>query len=168
MSDPVDALRKSDMFATLDEDELQRLSELLRPIEVEKGQLLFAEGTPSDAVYFVESGEVRIGKGEGMPPSRFARFLATLGPGDVFGELSLVLDQPRTAGALVTESGLLFRMDKADFEALLEARDEFSWHLQQALLVQASARLRDALAQVVEDPAESSVMGDRILSFGWR
>lgn len=168
MSDPVAALRKSDMFSALDDGEIERLSKLLKPTEVVKGELLFAEGSPSDSVYFIESGEVRIGKGEGMPPSRFARFLATLGPGDVFGELSLVLDEPRTAGALVSESGLLFRMSKADFQALLEARDEFSWHLHQALLVQASERLRDALSQAVEDPGEGSVMGDRILSFGWR
>ena len=168
MSDPVAALRASSLFNALDEDELARLAELLELAEVPKNTLLFAEGSPADAVYFIESGQVRIGKGEGMAPSRFARFLATLGPGDVFGELALVLEGVRTAGALVTEDARLYKMPKADFQGLLEARDEFSWHLHQALLVQASERLRDALAQAADGGNDPATMNDRILSFGWR
>lgn len=171
MTAPFDVLRAASFFSDLDDSELERIAELVEPVDLPKGQVLFSEGSPSDAVYFIVSGQVRVGKGQGEGPTRFERFLATLEAGDVFGELSLLLDEPRTAGVLASEPTRLLRLGRDRFLGLLEARDELSWHLHQVLLVQASERLRDAVttgARPQTGPADTQAMINGLVRLSWR
>jgi len=75
----------------------------------ESGEAIFRKGDPGEALYIVLSGEVRIFREslEGRP-----KVLAYVHPGDVFGEMSLVEERPRSASAVAetaTEVLVLFR-----------------------------------------------------------
>ena len=158
-------------FGSLVPSRRHALAALMTIQYYDSGAVIFREGDPASGVFFIASGQVRIGKGEGEGQVRFERFLATLEAGDVFGELSLLLDEPRTAGALVTRPAELFKLDRAKFLGLLEARDELSWHLYQVLLQQASERLRDAVqtgSRAQTGPADTAAMVAGLSRITWR
>lgn len=62
---------------------------------LKKGELLFREGDPSDAMYVIKSGKIAITKAKGTSEV----VLAELGPGDMLGEMAFFDSKPRSAGA---------------------------------------------------------------------
>ena len=66
------------------------------PVTLAGGQLLFAQGDPSDLVYTVESGEIEIFR---PTPDGGETHLVTIKPGNYFGELGPLLELPRSASA---------------------------------------------------------------------
>ena len=86
-----------------------------------KDAVLFDEGDPGDAVYIVESGSIVIRKttGEGMID------LATLGPGELFGEMAIIDGSPRMASAFAADDTIVVRIPRPVFEAKIEAYDPF-------------------------------------------
>jgi CRP-like cAMP-binding protein len=74
-------------------------------VKLRKGQSLFKEGDDGDNLYVVSNGKVKLGT---KSPDGRENLLMILGPGDMFGELSLFDSGPRTATATaVTDSKLL-------------------------------------------------------------
>jgi CRP/FNR family transcriptional regulator, cyclic AMP receptor protein len=71
------------------------------PVNLAKGQLLFDEGTPSDAMYVVKSGAISIVKKKGTSEIELAKVM----PGQLFGEMAFFDDKPRSAGARATKDG---------------------------------------------------------------
>ena len=67
--------------------------------EFPKGHVLFRDGEPGREMYVVQSGKVNIVKS--MRGSEIV--LATLGPGKFLGEMALLLNKPRSAGAVMAE-----------------------------------------------------------------
>ncbi|MDH4017667.1 MAG: cyclic nucleotide-binding domain-containing protein, partial [Actinomycetota bacterium] len=66
----------------------------------EAGETIFEEGDPGDTIYVIHSGEVELSRVGGVG----RRTVARLGPGDFFGEMSVVLGEPRTARAAAVKS----------------------------------------------------------------
>jgi CRP-like cAMP-binding protein/tRNA A-37 threonylcarbamoyl transferase component Bud32 len=82
------------------------------------GTLICARGEPGAQFYLIQSGELEVTLGlgpEGIP-------LRRLGPGDFFGEMSLLTGAPRSADVQVLEDALLWVLERRDFEALLASR----------------------------------------------
>ncbi len=104
-SDVVELLARVPVFATLGEEDLQRIAELAVPREFDDGQVVFREGDSSDTCYVVRRGRVRA-----VREHRDGRTitLANFGPGDIFGELALFEDERRSATieALVATSAI--------------------------------------------------------------
>ena len=73
------------------------------------GHVLFAEGDPADAAYIVEAGWVEIFVRREDGEQR----LSLLGPGEIFGEMALVDDAPRSAGARVLEDVVCVLVERA-------------------------------------------------------
>lgn len=82
---------------------------------LKSGEILFREGDKSDLAYLVESGAVEILSGYPDEPRR----LAVIGPGEVFGEMSLVEDRPRSLTARVATEGQATTLGRQDFEQFL-------------------------------------------------
>ncbi|MFQ5926410.1 MAG: cation:proton antiporter [Terriglobia bacterium] len=88
-----DLLRQVPFFQNLPERCLAELQRRARPHTVLEDEVIFREGDPSDSLYLIARGAVRISIG---PPERI---LAVLSPGDFFGEMALLSARPRTATA---------------------------------------------------------------------
>ncbi len=97
-------------------EETRRLSVQTQPRRFRAGDIIFFAGDPSDGFYLVESGRVQIIVSFGdIEP----RVVSTIGPGDFFGEMSLLDDAPRSATAKVeTDTSALF-VGREQFFAVL-------------------------------------------------
>ena len=137
--DRVGLLRSLSLFATMPEPHLKALAERLEPLVVEDGASFIVEGAPSDGLYYVLSGRVRVAKrlGEGGEKD-----LAFAGPGECLGETEILGDGVRSASAYASGRVELLRLKSADLKAWLEtdtaAASRFFGGLAEAL----SGRLR--------------------------
>ena len=95
--DPVELLSRVPLFSELSREELERISRVAIPRSYPAGVRVFHEGDRSDACYLVRSGDLRVTREH---PDGRAIALATLGPGDIFGELAM-LDGQGIEGELV-------------------------------------------------------------------
>src|SRR3954468_7451661 len=92
------------LFAALDEDATAALTAAMTTRDVDRGHVVFSEGDSGDRLFVVLDGKVKISR-----PRNDGRenLLTVLGPGEMFGELSLFDPGPRTATATaVTQSRL--------------------------------------------------------------
>src|SRR5690349_18077578 len=92
------ALQQIELFQDLPLEDLQKLAARLRYQYAPRGTVVCREGTPSDAMYILMSGEIKVQTEVG---SR-SRLLATLGPGAAFGELALLTGAVRSATVVVS------------------------------------------------------------------
>ena len=107
MNDHVDeaVIRKAPIFLGLDSAAADALRTSMNLVKLRKGQSLFKEGDDGDHLFVVSSGKVKLGT---KSVDGRENLLMILGPGDMFGELSLFDSGPRTATATaVTDSKLL-------------------------------------------------------------
>ncbi len=121
------------------------MSEMLSSLEhlVRKhsaGTVLFREGERGKTMYVIRSGKVNIWK----HISDTDLTLAVLGPGEFFGEMALLENMPRSAGATVVEDALLIELEASAFETLVRKNGEIAVRLMRRL----SSRLREADRQI--------------------
>jgi len=131
MQSPVSLLRSVPLFADLEEDELERFSRVAVPRSFPAGTRVFHEGDRSDACYIVREGSFRVTRehSDGR-----AITLATLGPGEVFGELAMLDGDLRSASAESLTDGELLALPAVDVKALLARHPEISVKLVSALV----------------------------------
>src|SRR5260221_7316256 len=112
-------LRSVVLFASLPEAPLQRLAGAGQPRRLQKGQLLFGQGEPGDAVYVVAAGSIAI-----VLATTDGRELVIneMRPGDFFGELALFPGQTHTAGAVAGAASLVLCLPCAAFLAQLDTQ----------------------------------------------
>ncbi len=108
------ALAATPLFAGLEPDTLQALVEHLALITLERGEHLFREGDPGDALYVIVEGEVSV-QAEGPPRVEMTR----LGPGAFIGEVALMTDQPHAATVTAIGSAELLRIDRVTLSRVL-------------------------------------------------
>ncbi len=109
------------LFSETDEREvaelLKGLAELLDSVEVRRyppDSVLFRQGQVEDTFYILINGEVAVDI-EFVPGAGKTR-VATKGPGEFFGEIALVLDEPRSADVLTTKDSLVVELKRETFE----------------------------------------------------
>lgn len=109
-------LRGLDLFAPLTDEQLRKMLYFVKSVEFEDGETVFEKGDPGEWFYLIHRGEVEI-----VEPGFFgASVVARMGPGDFFGELALLLRQPRMAGVRCVGETACFALDQADLETLME------------------------------------------------
>jgi CRP-like cAMP-binding protein len=137
--DRVGLLRTLAPFAALPEARLKSLAERMEPIVVENGNSILLEGSPSDGLYYVLSGLVRVTKrlGEGGQKD-----LAIAGTGDCLGEMEILGGGVRSAGAYATGRVELLRLKNADLKIWLAADPALATRFYEGLAEVQSARLR--------------------------
>ena len=136
----VELLGATPLFSGLDSKHLARLARIGTEESYKKGDAVFHQGDQGDTFYLVLEGAVRISR---QVAGLGEEALAVLRAGAAFGEMALIDDSPRSAGALVHESCRLFVVRKEDLEDLLFVdRDlayDFLWQLVRLL----ATRLRE-------------------------
>ncbi|MEX2619693.1 MAG: MMPL family transporter [Egibacteraceae bacterium] len=111
------------------------VAELLRPIEVTAGRVVVREGDTGDALYLIEQGTVLVEPEAGEQREPIAR----LGPGEFFGEMALVNDQPRSATVRAETAARLWAIGATDVQRLLEREPGLARGLRQTAALRASS-----------------------------
>lgn len=108
-------LRNIGLFGALSDDVLEYLATLLSVETPPAGATLFREGEDANAMFVVISGEVEVLK---KSKRAVEARVAVLGPGDWFGEMSIVDIQPRSATVRALAPSRLLKVTSADLDAL--------------------------------------------------
>ena len=111
-------LKSLPIFMETPENILADLAPLMLEEEYEQNTLIFSEGEIGDCMFIIHRGEVRIHKGNIN--------LAVLGEKEVFGELSLLDAETRSASATTQTDCTIFRIDQEPFYELIDSRPEIA------------------------------------------
>jgi CRP-like cAMP-binding protein len=122
--DSATALAHSPLFSHLGRLDLARLAGELEEMRFTPGQAIVHQGDRPDGFYVIKHGRAAVlaggpaasvpGDGAGEQP------LMTLGPGEIFGEMALLTDSPRTATVVAETDLTVWRLSRPRFEALLD------------------------------------------------
>jgi len=105
-------LKKFDLLARLNEPQLQELSSWVKDFEFQKGELIYLPGEPSESVYFLKKGKVKLSY---MGPEGKEFTVSIIDEGEPFGEMSLVGEEDRSLKAEALEEVVLCTISKRDF-----------------------------------------------------
>ena len=132
------------LFGDLDERERAQVAALLRPFELEPGEVLFREGAPADRLYVPLQGRLalRARSGNTEVPT------AVCGPGSAVGEEALVGRDQHAATAVAVDSVRGFELDAADFRIMRKLGQSPAHKVLRRLAAQLCARVREATDDV--------------------
>ena len=131
-------LRQLPLFGDLPRGELKYLAYTLNQLSLEPGIIIFREDDIGDSFYIVISGSVDVVKGLNGPDEKL---LATLGPGEYTGEMSLVIPGGKRSASIRTRSkSHLWVMNRDDFDELLHRQPQVAY----AMVKVMSDRLRNS------------------------
>ncbi|MEW6689205.1 MAG: Crp/Fnr family transcriptional regulator [Pseudomonadota bacterium] len=125
------------MFATLSQDELRALAPMVTRRSVPRGSAVMHEGDPIDSLYIVISGRLKVmlGAADGKET-----ILSILGPGEFFGEMGLIDDNPRSASVVAIEPCELLAVARRAFRKCLVENTDLAMAVMRVLV----RRLREA------------------------
>ena len=128
---PVELLRSVPLFSDLGPTELESFSRVAVPRSFPAATRVFHEGDRSDACYIVRSGSFRVTRehSDGR-----AITLATLGVGDIFGELAMLDGEVRSASVEALSDGELLALPAGEVRSLLAGHPEITVKLVAALV----------------------------------
>lgn len=98
-------------FATLEASALAELLDHGAWVSVAPGETIIEQGEVGDSFYVIGSGRVEVSKHGGL--------VRTLGPGEYFGEIALLMDVPRTASVVAGTPARVFKLDRAGFDSVV-------------------------------------------------
>lgn len=131
MKKHLDSLREVALFSACSKKELEKVAKAGDEINMTAGTLIVDQGQTGREAFVILDGEVTV--------KRSNRKIATLGSGDVVGELSLLDHGPRTATAVCATDCTLLVIDQRRFLAVLDDVPSISHKLMAAL----AGRIRD-------------------------
>lgn len=108
-------LKDSPLFLGFDEQALKELAPHFEEKRQTSGSTLFAEDDKGDALYYIESGLVRLTK---MASPEVEVIVTELGAGELFGEMALLTSAPRTTACQVVDYSKFLVLSKGRFEDL--------------------------------------------------
>ncbi len=130
-----DALMQSPLFASLDAEAAAALRASMTEQTTPRGTVIFAEGQIGDHMYVIVEGKVKLGHAS---PDGRESLMAVLGPGEIFGELSLFDPGPRAASATALTDARVLALGNMSLRSWLAGRPEVA----EALLAALARRLR--------------------------
>jgi CRP-like cAMP-binding protein len=167
------ALRKHEIFSDLDNDALEQLGRYAKHTVLKRGATIFSKGDAGNSLYAVISGTVKISISS--PDGRNA-ILNLVGPGETFGEMSVLDGQTRSADATANTNCEIYVIDRRDFLPFMRNQPALSmkfiellcarlrWtsdQVEQVILQDLPGRLASALLRLVErrklEPASQTI-----------
>lgn len=109
-------LRSVELFEPLTEEQLQHLAARCSKLRYAAGEILVKQGAKGDSLYLIRSGRVKVE----LADDGTTTVLATLQPGDYFGEMSLLTGEERSATVTAVEETEVVVVDKEGLSVLLE------------------------------------------------
>ncbi len=141
-------LKQSDIFESFNPMEMGRLLGVVEELELPKHHVIFAPGIPSEAIYFIEKGRVRLTR---LSPEGKTVILALLGPGDLIGEAAWESGE-HDSYAETVEDTRLYQIGRESFQNFVRENPDFGLRLIQIIgvrLKEAQARIEDLVFRPV-------------------
>ena len=143
--------RKFPLFADLDDRELSAIAAVAKTRRYAKDDVVFHADESGDIFCLIREGQVKVTM---ISPEGKEIILSLLGPGDFFGEMALLDDEPRSATVVATESLDLVTIWRSDFLQILAE----NFDITKKVLAEISRRLRTA-SNRIESLATMDVYG---------
>src|SRR5947208_12153169 len=124
-------LARSELFSALDPDAIEILAGAARAIDLQRNQVLFAEGDAADELYVVRSGRIAIAM---RSTDNRESVVALMEEGDLFGEMPLFDGRGRSAEARALEPSELVAVPFAPIRAMLDDRPRLLWRVVELLV----------------------------------
>ena len=109
-------LKSVDLFKTIPGDILSKIAQLAIELQLATNEKIFNEGDYGDSLYVIISGKVNV--------MRNGQSIAVLEQGNCIGEMSLLDQEPRSAGALAVEDSILLKIDQEGFYELMSSNPD--------------------------------------------
>lgn len=100
------------LFAQCSDREVAAIARIVRRLELDAGQTLTREGERGEDFFVIDRGRAKV--------TTKGRQIASLGPGDFFGEMALLTDYERSATVAATEPMVVYAIGDRDFQAMLD------------------------------------------------
>lgn len=142
------SIKKSHLFGELPGEAIKRLADFVQQKRVATGQNVFSEGDLGEEMYFLHEGLICLvqqGREQARQPRRT---VATLEPGDHFGELAIIDGSPRLTTAVAQMDSLLLVLGRTGFESAIRDYPDVAFNVFRQLskrVREAEQRLQDAL-----------------------
>jgi CRP/FNR family transcriptional regulator, cyclic AMP receptor protein len=170
----VDFLKKVALFSSLSDDELEQVASCLQVERVPRNTMIVQQGDPGDSMYVILMGRIKVGL---FSEGGREVILAHLEPGDFFGEMAIVAEQPRSASVVAVEDSSLLKLTRADFVRQVHRNPDIALNMMKLLagrlavadekigdlaLVDVSGRVARFLARLARERGESGPDGTMI------
>jgi uncharacterized membrane protein len=165
LTDPIQ-LRDIPLFNLLDDEEVKALAQQLDEKRYLAGQLVFSAGEEGGAMYIVQTGRVELYI-QDKADERVS--LGFVEPGSMFGEFSLLDNEPRSATAKAVENTQLLIVDRNDLQMLVKAHPDAALDMLAMLtrrIREANYRVQERVIRNVNDEIKTTItFGDRLSDF---
>jgi CRP-like cAMP-binding protein len=125
-SQKTERLSQIEIFSGLSPDALRMLAQIASEHEHALGSVIFRQGEAGDRLYMILQGKVRISR---TAPGMGEEAIALLSPGDVFGEMALLDEGPRSADVVAHERCVLLSLARTNFEDLLFLHKDLAYEI---------------------------------------
>src|ERR1019366_7820002 len=141
-------LESNKLFSDLAPSDLERLRKVARQISFAANQCIFKEGDAGDGIFFVKEGLVQI---QAKMDHGDLKVLSRISPGELFGEMAVLDNQPRSASALAEEPTTVYFISRTELDGLMDRTPRIAT----ALVREISRRLRQFNYQYVREVLEA-------------
>jgi len=125
------------LFSSVPEEQLRLLATVLTRRSATRGSIIMAAGDPTDSLYIILSGRLKVMMSDADGKEVI---LSILGPGEIFGEMGLIDDNPRSASVVAIEPCELLAITRRDFRKCMAENAEMAMAVMRGLV----RRLREA------------------------
>jgi CRP-like cAMP-binding protein len=136
MADYAERLKQVPLFNGISGAELQRIADSGKERRFPAGAAIVSAGDPGHGFYLIIDGQAEVRRGD--------RTIATLGPGEYFGELALIRETPRTATVVAKDPTTCLALARWDFKGIVVANPSIA------------IRLLETVAKRIPDDSELS------------
>lgn len=118
-------------------------------VNFEPGQIIFCEYEPGNDCYFIQEGEIKITKTVGNNQ----KTLDILKPGDFFGEMAILEEEPRSASAIAVDSIKALRFKRENFDSLMNSIPQLAFQLLKIFANRIFDQKRRLQILIIDEPA---------------
>jgi CRP-like cAMP-binding protein len=140
MTDRLEQLKGVELFSGLKIQALELVARIAGEEEHKRNEKIFRHGDPGEKLYLILEGKVRISR---EIPGMGEEALAVLGKGQIFGEMALLDEGPRSADAIAHETCRVLTVPRDGFDDLLYLNKELAYEVLWSIVRMLLKRLRE-------------------------
>lgn len=140
MTDRLEQLKGVELFSGLKTQALELVARIAGEEEHKRNEKIFRHGEPGEKLYLILEGKVRISR---EIPGMGEEALAVLGKGQIFGEMALLDEGPRSADAIAHETCRVLTVPRDGFDDLLYLNKELAYEVLWSIVRMLLKRLRE-------------------------